>query len=281
MTVLNDLLRPLFDVLQLPLASLSPAVGVAIWSLPVGVFALWVFGKTSNQVRIAAVRRKIHAGLFEIRLFNDDLRAIMRAQGEILRHVLRYQGLALKPMLFILPPLVLVMVQLHQFYGYRGLQPGEQTLMNVQLDNSAVAAGIRPQLSLGLPQEGVKVVNGPIWAPALAEMSWQLGITAEGDHDLVLTIAGEEIRKSLRATGSVVRLSPERPPRGFFGQLEWPSEQPLPDVSVVRSITIAYPEGSVSIFGAVFLWSFAWLVFFFILSMVVALALRKPMGIEL
>ncbi|MGD9252715.1 MAG: hypothetical protein PVG92_02145 [Holophagae bacterium] len=279
MTLLNDLLRPLFDALQMPLASLSTAVGVALWSLPVGIFALWVFGKTSNQERIAAVKRQIHAGLFEIRLFNDDLRAIMRAQGEILRHVLRYQGLALKPMLFILPPLVLVMVQLHQFYGFRGLQPGEQTLLNVRLD-PAVANGARPEVALDLP-DGVQVVNGPIWAPALGELSWQLGVIAEGDHDLVLKIAGEEVHKSLRATESISRLSPERPPLGFLGQLEWPSEQPLPDSSVVRSITVAYPEGAVSIFGVDFQWSFAWMVFFFILTMVVALALRKPMGIEL
>jgi uncharacterized membrane protein (DUF106 family) len=279
MTLLNDLLRPLFDALQLPLASVSPAVGVAIWSLPVGIFALWVFGKTSNQEKIAAVKRKIHAGLFEIRLFNDDLRAIMRAQGEILRHVIRYQGLALKPMLFILPPLVLVMVQLHQFYGFRALQPGERTLMNVRLDPAA-AVGARPDVALHLP-EAIEVVNGPIWAPALNELSWQLGVTAEGDHDLALTVAGQEVHKTLRSAESIARLSPERPPRSLLAQLEWPSEKPLPDESPVRSITIAYPEGSVSIMGAEFQWSFAWMVLFFILTMVVALVLRKPMGIEL
>ena len=134
MKILNDLLRPVFDLLQAPFAGLPAIVGIIVWSIPVGVFALWVFGKTSNQDRIAAVKKRIHAGLFEIRLFNDDLRAIMRAQGEILRHVLHYQGLALIPMIFILPPLVLVMVQLHQFYGFRGFEPGEELLMTVQLD---------------------------------------------------------------------------------------------------------------------------------------------------
>ncbi len=137
MKFLNDLLRPLFDLLQAPLAGLPAFVGVLVWSIPVGVFALWVFGKTSNQERIAEVKRRIHAGLFEIRLFNDDLRAIMKAQWEILGHVLHYQALALKPMIFILPPLVLVMVQLHQFYGFRGLQPGDEALMTVQLDPAA------------------------------------------------------------------------------------------------------------------------------------------------
>jgi len=63
MTILNDLLRPIFDWLQYPLRGLPSFVGILIWSIPVGVFALWVFGKTSNQDRIAEVKRRIYGGL--------------------------------------------------------------------------------------------------------------------------------------------------------------------------------------------------------------------------
>ena len=94
MKLINDLLRPVFDLLQSPFIGLPAFIGILVWSIPIGVFALWVFGKTSNQDRIAEVKRRIHAGLFEIRLFNDDLGAIMRAQGEILCHVLLYQALS-------------------------------------------------------------------------------------------------------------------------------------------------------------------------------------------
>jgi uncharacterized membrane protein (DUF106 family) len=280
MTFINNLLRPLFDVLQLPLSSLPAIVGVLVWSLPVGVFALWVFGKTSNQQQIGAVKRKIHAGLFEIRLFNDDLRAIMRAQAEILRHVVHYQGLALKPMLFILPPLVLVMVQLHQFYGFRGLQPGENTLMTVQLETSGISDGTRPEITLDLP-DGLRMVTGPIWVPSLAQISWQLEASQEGDYDLAVGVAGETVHKQLRVTGNIVRLSPQRPPSKFIDQLEWPSERPIGDGSALESISIDYPDATVSLFGFDFQWAFAWMVLFFVLTMVVALALRKPMGIEI
>jgi uncharacterized membrane protein (DUF106 family) len=280
MKLINDLLRPLFDLLQAPLAGMSAFVGVLVWSIPVGVFALWVFGKTSNQVRIAEVKRRIYASLFEIRLFNDDLRAIMRAQWEILGHVLHYQALALKPMIFILPPLVLVMVQLHQFYGFRGLQPGDQALMTVQLDPTSETGASRPDISLELP-DGLHVVTGPVWIPSLAQISWELGVDADGDYDLEIEVDGDRAAKSLRATSRLVRLSPERPPRTFVDQLEWPSEQPLDDGSVIRSIVLGYPEGSIGFFGWNFEWSFAWMVLFFVLTMVIALALRKPMGVEL
>ena len=233
MKLINDLLRPLFDLLQAPLAGLPAFVGVLVWSIPVGVFTLWVFGKTSNQVRIAEVKRRIHAGLFEIRLFNDDLRAIMKAQWEILGHVLHYQALALKPMIFILPPLVLVMVQLHQFYGFRGLQPGDQALMTVQLDPAVAVGGSRPDISLELP-EGLQVTTGPLWIPSLAQVSWQLGIEAEGDYDLEIAVDGETAVKSLRATNRLIRLSPERPPgplsASWSGRPNSPSKKPARSV---------------------------------------------------
>ena len=280
MTILNDLLRPIFDWLQYPLRELPSFVGILIWSIPVGVFALWVFGKTSNQDRIAEVKRRIYAGLFEIRLFNDDLRAIMRAQKEIFWHVLHYQALALKPMIFILPPLVLVMVQLHQFYGFRGLQPGESILLTVQLEEDAVAPGQRPEISLETPT-GLHTEMAAVWVPSLAQISWRIGVDGPGDYELLIGIDGDVATKTLRATDLIERLSPERPPRTIIDQLEWPSEKPLDRNGPVRSITLGYPDGTVGFLGWDIEWRWAWMVLFFVLTMVVALILRKPMGVEL
>ena len=280
MTILNDLLRPIFDWLQYPLQGLPPFVGILIWSIPVSVFALWVFGKTSNQDRIAEVKRRIYGGLFEIRLFNDDLRAIMRAQMEIFGHVLHYQALALKPMIFILPPLVLVMVQLHQFYGFRGLQPGEEVLLTVQLEEEAVAPGHRPEISLETPT-GLHTEMAAVWVPSLAQISWLIGVDDPGDYELLIGIDGDVVTKTLRATDLIERLSPERPPRTFIDQLEWPSENPLDRNGPVRSITLDYPDGTIGFLGWDFEWRWAWMVLFFVLTMVIALILRKPMGVEL
>lgn len=280
MSLVNDLLRPLFDWLQYPLRGLSPFVGVLIWSIPVGVFALWVFGKTSNQDRIAAVKKRIHAGLFEIRLFNDDLRAIARAQWEILGHVVHYQALALKPMLFILPPLVLVMVQLHMFYGFRALEPGESALLTVQLRPGTVSEGQRPDVTLDLPP-GLQPETEAVWVPSLNQLNWRVGVVEWGAYELAVEVEGERFSKSLVATDKVERLSPERPPRTFIDQLEWPSEPPLADEGVVQDISIAYPDGVISFLGWRFEWRYAWMVDFFVLTMVVALVLRKPMGVEL
>jgi uncharacterized membrane protein (DUF106 family) len=280
MTLLNDLLRIVFDWLQSPLRGLSPLTGVLLWSIPIGAFALWVFGKTSNQDRIATVKRRIHAGLFEIRLFNDDLRAIMRAQWEILGHVLHYQALALKPMIFILPPLILVIVQLHMFYGFSGLRPGDRTLLTVELNPDAVVAGQRPEVNLETP-EGLRVEMPAVWVPSLHQFNWRLGVEDWGNHELRILLEGESFSKLVSATKHIDRLAPERPPKSFIGELEWPSERPLDKGAAVRKITIDYPDGTIDLLGWHVEWRYAWMVVFFVLTMVIALVLRKPMGVEL
>jgi len=282
MWVLNNLLRPVFDILQAVFAGLPPLVGITVWSIPVAIFALWVFKKTSNQTRIASVKQKIHACLFEIRLFNDDLRAIIRAQGEILGHVLHYQGLALVPMVFILPPLVLVMVQLHAFYGFRGLEPGDTALLTTVMDESWQDrwGGNRPPVELELPP-GLHAETPAVWVPELGEVSWLIGAENQGDYEVLIHVGDTTVNKTVRVTNRVVRLSPTRPDGSFFGQLEWPSEPPLSKDSAIREINLGYPDGSVGLGGWNFQWSYAWMVVFFVLTMVIAVALKGPLGVEL
>lgn len=282
MSILNALIRPLIDTLQVPLAGSSPLLGITLWSIPTALFALLVFKRTSNQDRIAEVKRRIQACLFEIRLFNDDLRAIVRAQGEILRHVIHYQGLALKPMIWILPPLVLLMVHLHAFYGFRALQTGDEALVSVELENGWRSPGgsDEPPVRLEAPP-GVRLDTPAVWVPSLNEVSWRVTAEAPGDYELRFAAGDQQVSKSLSVTNSVVRLSPTRPDRSFLGQLEWPSEPPIPRSSPIRSIHVVYPEGSVNVFGWILESQYAWMVVFFVLTMVIAVALKGRMGVEL
>lgn len=278
MAFLNAFLRPLFDAILIPMAGWPAWLGILIWSIPVSVFALWVFKKFSNQDRIAAVKAKIHACLFEIRLFNDDIRAILRAQWEIMGHVIHYQALALKPMLWILPPLVLIMVQLHAFYGFRGMNPGESALVTAAV--SGVDHAEKPNIELRVP-EGVLLETPGIWAADLGQMAWRIRAVEPGDYSLLVVNNGVEAVKTLRVTDRIKRLSPERPGRSFWGQLEWPSENPLLEGSGLENITLSYAEATVGFLGMEMESQWAWMILFFILTMVIALALKKPMGVEL
>jgi len=277
MSYVNAALRPLFDLLLAPFAGVPPIVSLLLVSLLTSIFMLWVFKRTSNQAALSDVKRHIHAGLFEIRLFNDDLRAILRAQNEILRTNLTYLKLSLVPMLWILPPLVLLIAQLQFHYGYDGLRPGDTTLLEVDLKPGAYESGVRPRASLSLP-DGLRGGGAEVWIPAEGQLAWRLAPEADGDYQVAIAVDGAEaVTKSVRVTDRTVRLSPVRVEPGFLAELIYPAEPPLPADGPVQAIHVAYPDRSVSVLG----FGMHWMIPFFVLSIAFAFALRGWMKVTI
>jgi uncharacterized membrane protein (DUF106 family) len=276
MSLVNAALRPVFDLLLAPFAGLPPLVSLTVVSLVTAVFMLIIFKHTSNQAALADVKRRIHAGLFEIRLFNDDLRAILRAQNEILRTNMSYLKHSLVPMVWILPPLVLVIGQLQYHYGYEGLRPGAPALLMVDLEPGAVSPGVRPTARLDLPP-GLRADSEEVWIPAESQLAWRLVPESEGDYEIGVAVDGAEpVGKSVRVTDRTVRLSPARVDRGFLSQLIYPAEPPLP-AGPIRAIHLEYPDREVSVLG----FGMHWMIPFFVLSIAFAFALRGWMKVTI
>ncbi|RMG46474.1 MAG: hypothetical protein D6718_05555 [Acidobacteria bacterium] len=273
MSYLNQVLRALFDGLLLPFRSMPPVIGLVVVSLLSAILALIVFKKTSNQDRIAEVKRQIHACLFEIRLFNDDLRAIFRAQGELLRHNLHYLGLSLVPMAFMLVPFALAYFHLEQHYGYRPLRPGEAVLVRALVGEPIET---RPEVALEAP-EGITVLAGPAWFPAAREIDWKIRPEVEGRFALALKAGDRVLTKTLRVGGGVQRVSPRRPSPRFADELLNPGEDPLPGTGPVAAIEVAYPQRQWRFLGAEMPWWVGWLA----LMLLFALALRNRMGVSI
>lgn len=274
MTYLNSALRGVFDLLLAPFAFMPPWVGLLLVSLVTAIFMLIVFKHTSNQERLEEVKRKIHAGIFEIRLFNDDMRAILRAQTEILRHNLSYLRLSIVPMVWILPPLVLLIAQLQFHYGYEGLEPGQAALLEVEMAEEVEDA---PGIELRAP-EGVEVETPGLWSRSRHEVSWRLRPEQKGDYQLELALPdGGTLTKSLTVSDVPERRSPERVAPGFWRQLIYPAEDPVPTETGIREIRIGYDDTEVSFLGI----SLHWMIWFFALSIIFAFALRKPMGVTI
>jgi hypothetical protein len=268
MSAVNAALRLVFDLLLVPFAGGPPIVSLVFVSLLVSILMLVVFKRTSDQAALAAAKRRIHAGLFEIRLFNDDLRAILRAQGEILRTNLTYLRLTLWPMVFLLPPLVLVIAQLQFHYGYEGLRPGQRALLRVDIAPEA-GGGRRPAAALDMPA-GLRAETAAVWIKPESQLLWRLVAEREGDYDLGLEVAGARLTKTVRVTPKTVRLSPVRVDPGFLSQLLYPAEPPLPPGGPVRAVHLSYPGREVSVLG----YGMHWMIPFFVLSLAFAFALR-------
>lgn len=276
MSYVNAALRPIFDLLLYPFRSLPPLVGLVVVSLVAAIGMLLVFKATSNQKALADTKRQIHAGLFEIRLFSDDLRAILRAQGEILRHNLTYLTLSLVPMVWMIIPLFFVIAQLQFHYGYDGLRPGSTTLLTAELrvddveDRAPVNDGSeKPPLRLETPP-GLRVDSPPVWAPSLREMTWRIAAIDPGSYEVKVHLGDRSASKSVIVASDLVRRSPTRVDGGLVNQLIYPAEPPLPGDSPFRSISLAYPDRSIAVLS----FGLHWLVVFFVLSIVFAFMLR-------
>ena len=281
MAAINRFFTAIFDLLLRPFEGMSP-----LWSLvPLGivftVFALYVFKWTSNQKALDRVKARIHAGIFEIRLWNDDLRSIARSQLDVFVQVLKQLALTIVPLLWMLIPFAIVIPQLQFRYGYSGLAPGESTLLEVKVraeDGKELPDPRRPKPALRLEApQGVEVQTEGLWIPLENEMVWRLAGREAGSYELkFVDDSGFETTKSLVVSDRVVRRSPIKVSAGdWLGQIAYPAETPVPKNGPIESIELAYPEADVDFFG----WRTHWLIAFLVLTIVFAFALRGPLGV--
>ncbi|MGE0460581.1 MAG: hypothetical protein AB7Q16_04360 [Vicinamibacterales bacterium] len=279
---INAALTVVFDAVFLLLGALPPLAGLLLVSLITSVVMLFVVARTSNQSAMAATKRAMHAGLFEIRLFNDDLVAILRALAEVLRQNGRYLLLSLVPLLWMIVPLVLAIAQLQAFYGYEGLEIGAPVLVKVERRGDVAgggntrAGGSAAPIGLEAPPE-IRVDAGPVELVGSNEVLWRIIPTAAGDFTLTVRAGGLAATKTVHVGDGVVRRSPVRASHGLVDQLLFPSEPPLDDDSPVTSITLGYPEPGLDVLGV----RVHWLIVFFVVSMAGAFVLARRFGVTL
>ncbi len=282
MTALNRALRWAFDLLHRPFEGMSAWVGLTVVSLLSAVVALLVFKRVSNQDGIDRIKRKMQASLFEIRLFNNDLRAIFKAQWAFLIANFKYLGLMLVPLLWLLIPFVLAYVHLDGRYRYEGPEVGQDFVLNVRLaGEDETGAGDKPAIDLETPS-GVEATSPSVWSALDRTMSWRLRADEPGLHRLTVRHAGHELVKEVAPGPKALARSPDRPAAGFLAQIDRPLEPPLPADSGVEEITVRYEErswGELSL--AALQIPLAWWFWWLVLMVVLGYALSRPLGVKI
>ena len=275
MSVVNRLIGAVIDAALSPFAAWPPIVGLAAVSLAVTVLTLLVVRRVSNQQAIAAVKRRIEASLFEVRLFNEDVRAL-HGLRDALRHNLTYFRLSLAPLPWIIVPLTLLVAQLQFYYGYDGFVPGQSTVLKVRLKLGDGPAPPRPAITLSVPS-GVVVETAPVWIPIERETAWRIAFERQGDYDLQVTVADRVVTKRVRVSDRVGWRTPGRYAAGWVSELFDPAEPSISRDAPIESIAVNYPARSFSAFG----FSVGWLTVFLVLSLLFAWILRSRFDVVL
>jgi hypothetical protein len=274
MEILNSVLLKLFGLLILPLRPLGPWPTLVFVSLLTGFLMLGIFRWTSNQSGIRRAKERIKAHLLETRLFKDDFGQSIRAQGRVLAANGRYLGYAVKPMLVMIVPVMVLLVQLDVRFGARPLRTGEETIVRVRL-----ASGADP-LALGLELEapaGVTVTTPALRLADSGEILWRVRAEDPGRHSLVFRWpAGQEKKSLFVETPDLAGVSKKRTAGGFPDRIANPGERGLPRGGQIASIEVAYPARRLPFFGG----RIHWLVAFFGLSILLGFAFKGVFKVE-
>ncbi len=272
MTIFNQIVTFIFDLLFTPFSGLHPIWGLIFISIVTGLFMLLIFKRTSNQKGIREAKKHIQAYLLELRLYQYDAGLSLQAFKNVLKSNMKYLGYALKPMLFLVVPVLLIMIQIGARYEYRPLSVGEQTVLDVRLSEDVQNADIRIETP-----EGVRVETPPMRIPEENRIYWRIRAVSKGEGELVFRYGEEALSKRISVDSRRKKLSPKRLKASSVKSLLYPAETPLSGMDFLQEIHLHYPHQSLSVLGI----RIHWLVLFFIFSMVTGFAFKNIFGVEI
>jgi len=236
----------------------------ALWSLAplsilTGVAVLIVFRHASDQAAIRRSKSLVFAHLLEFRLFMDEPRLILRAQrdlivanGRLLKHLMR-------PVVILLVPMALVLAEMDAFYSRAPLPLRQPAIVTLQVKDT-----VMPAPSLTVPA-GITVETPAVRVLNERQISWRIRPTEASSGVLRFGSAGKVLTKTISAGGGIRYISQTR--FGSVGNfLLHPTEWPFSDAGPAW-VEVRYPN-------AVIL-RLHWLVWFFVISMLSALVLRR------
>jgi uncharacterized membrane protein (DUF106 family) len=264
--IIDSLIRFFFNAFSWA----PPVVGLSVAAAATGAGILWIWSLTSDQPRMKKAKNSVWAALFELRVYVNEPRVAWRAQKALLGANFRYLALALRPALWMIVPMALLLVHLNSFYGRAPLPLDRETIVTMGMSSTWDAHSTAPQL-LAPPQ--VLVTSFPVRAADSREISWRIRPVSAVSGQLTFIVDGKRVPKLIEA-GSRQRFVPGRSVSSALGLLWMPAERRITS-NTVEWIEIRYPEACLSVLGV--RWN--WLLWFLAVSFVAALLLKKRFGV--
>ena len=249
----------------------SPLAIVVVLSIVIGLLMVVLFGYTSNQKAIKIAKDQLKAHLLAVRLFQDQLHVVVGSYGRILRGTGRYLKLAFMPLLYVIIPITLLIVQLDRYLGSTGIPANAPFLATVRVSNPDELNDV----SLELPPE-VTMTAPAVHVSAEREVVWRLAASKEGAYLFKVAAAGQSVTKTLRVSSELARVSPVRLRGHFWERMFSSTESAIPENSPIESVAIDYPERTIDIAG----YEINWIWLFFIFSMIAGFIFKEILGIQ-
>jgi hypothetical protein len=268
---INYFLTRALDLLLAPLAKVSPFWGIFFLSLLTSLFVLVVYRAVSSPKKVRDTKNRIKAHILAIRLYRDFWKTIVASFFKSLYYTGKYFVLNLGPLLLVLPLMFLLFVQMDIRYGMRPFQVREDIVVKARF--SGDINNLAPEL---MPGAIFRPAMNPVFVPALREVDWKLKATSDGSGAIAIRIGGATVGKNLVIGGGLSALSNRKMAASSLAHFIYPAEKLLEPQTPLKSISIEYPARSISFLG----FRTHWLVWYLVLTMIIALALKNKFGVE-
>ncbi len=267
MSIINGFMNGLFDVLLFPFRAMAPWIGLCVLSIILGVVFLLLFKYTSPQKTIKRAKNGIKAGLYQVRLYKDDLGVIFRANKGLMANNGLYIGCCLIP---LVPMVLLILPILFQFdarYGLRPLREGETTTLKIRMSPETDFAAA--SLELEVPR-GLAIEAGPVRIPSRHEYAYRLKVENSGRYELGIRVNGQNYTKRVDAAEDLPMVSPKRQQVGLEAFM-FPAESPWPTDALLESVELAHGRKEMLGISGDY---FPWLIFFSIVAIAAGFAMK-------
>ena len=271
MALLHESSRAVFGLLLDPLLRLGPLTSLVIVSAVSGVVLLFAFRWTSRPAAIKRAKQRIQANLLAVRIYQEDLGVVLRAQARTFAALGVYLANMLVPFLVILAPFAIFFAHLDARYASRALHPGESALVSATLSEGQSLTTWALEGSSGLV-----VDSRPVRIPSRREIAWRVRATEPGAQTLTLHAGEQRVEKEVGVSTSVAGMAPRRGAASLDSLLFAPTEPAIEARAGIESIAVTTPPLDLELAGI----SLHWLVVFLVISAAVAFGLRKRAGVE-
>jgi hypothetical protein len=270
----NGLFNAIFSLLLWPFKNLHPIWGMLVISFVTGIAMLFIFKATSDQSGIKRAKNLVKGHFLAIRLYGDDIGMMFDTMKNIVLSNLLYMKKSLRPMLFLLVPVGIILIQLGSRYEFRPFQVGETIVVALQVDDLERKVKLS-DVHLEVPA-GLTTDMPPVRIDQLREVNWRIKAEKPGTYRLVFKYNGQTVEKRLEVVKALVAVAPSVTRASFFTTLLNPAETSISEAAFASMISVLYPKRDLMFWGC----NLHWLVAFFGFSIVAAFSFKGVLGVE-
>ncbi len=272
LNAINKIVNGVFDVIFYPAYLLPPGWALFVVSALTGFLMILIFKSVSDQSEIKRVKSRIWAHFLGLRLYRNDAALSIKAVLSMFANNGKYLTLAIKPLLILMIPVLLVIFQLASRYEFRPLKIGERAIVEVTVAQDIPLTDVHLD---SLP--AIDIETSPLRVLGEHRISWRIRAVEEGIWTLLFRHEDRTVSKQLVIGEDWMKMAAHRVRGNSVRAMMFPAESAIPGSDFLKDIHVQYPQRDLVVAGV----GIHWFIFFFIASILTGFIFKPVFKVEI